>query len=312
MHKFKNILGNIGITLLIWTVARFVPAIIGGIFPDAVVFKLISFILFLPLGWLAAKKLSKEQHPRCIRTNLYIFAVLEISGLFTAINYLIQSLTLSTGRYSTDAYGVPYSDYAMLYGMMLIFGIVYIVMCFKLASKTLTVKQEVTPQEAILAETKDQVMQAPRETKKNVNIKTILNGCLVTLCYWLILFVGPAIVLLWNNFSYYVAGTGYGSESLMYKVLTFFSQPIACFAAAGVAASLFGGKHKLCTLVNCVIGACLCAILAMFYVFFAYNIEMFGSMALSAIACIATAVMQAKDLKVSVPDQNELLQDKYN
>lgn len=139
-------------------------------------------------------------------------------------------------------------------------------------------------------------------------MKKILNCCLITLCYWLILFIGPAIVLLWNNFSYYVAGTGYGTESLMYKLLTFFSQPIACFAAAGLAASMFGGKHKLCTLVNCVVGTCLCAVLAMFYMFFTADLARFGSMAVSAVACIITAVMQAKDIKVTDPEQTGLPQ----
>lgn len=126
-------------------------------------------------------------------------------------------------------------------------------------------------------------------------MKKFLNCCLVTLCYWLILFIGPAIVLLWNNFSYYVAGTGYGSESFMYKLLTFFSQPIACFAAAGLAGSLLGGKHKLCSLINCVIGACFCAVLAFFNFFFSENIAMVGSLAVSAVACIITATMHSKE-----------------
>lgn len=127
-------------------------------------------------------------------------------------------------------------------------------------------------------------------------MKKFLNCCLVTLCYWLILFIGPAIVLLWNNFSYYVAGTGYGSESFMYKLLTFFSQPIACFVAAGLAGSLFGGKHKLCVMINCVVGACFCAVLAFFNFFFSENVVMIGSLAISAVACIITAVMFSKEL----------------
>lgn len=163
MHKIKSFLGGIGITFIIWTIARFLPAIIGALYPNSVIFKLISFLAFLPLGWLASKKIAKGKYPRCIRVNLYIFAVLEISGLFTSVTYLIQSLSLSTGRYSTDAYGVPYSDYAMLYGMMLIFGIVYIVLCFKLANKTQTTKHEITPQEPIVLEKNHEKKQELRD-----------------------------------------------------------------------------------------------------------------------------------------------------
>lgn len=140
-------------------------------------------------------------------------------------------------------------------------------------------------------------------------MKKFLNCCLITLCYWLILFIGPALVLLWNNFSYYVAGTGYGSESLMYKVLTFFSQPIACFAAAGLAGSLFGGKHKLCTIVNCVIGACLCAVISIFNFYLSQNVALVGALAASTIVCIITATMMSKSLvcidEVELKDLNE-------
>jgi hypothetical protein len=136
-------------------------------------------------------------------------------------------------------------------------------------------------------------------------MKKFLNCCLITLCYWQILFIGPAIVLLWNNFSYYVAGTGYGSESFMYKLLTFLSQPIACFAAAGLAGSLFGGKHKLCTLVNCVVGACLCSVIAIFNFYLSQNATLVGALAVSSIACIITAASLSKGI-VYIDEQASL------
>lgn len=136
-------------------------------------------------------------------------------------------------------------------------------------------------------------------------MKRFFRCSAVTFCYWLLMFIGPAIVLLWNNFSYYFTGAGYGSESLMYRVLTFFSQPISCFLAAGLAGSIFDGKHRLCTLVNCVVGACYCSASALMYLLFVDNSAMLGAMAVSAIACITTAYMQANGL-VCTEDSEEL------
>jgi hypothetical protein len=136
-------------------------------------------------------------------------------------------------------------------------------------------------------------------------MKRFFRCSAVTFCYWLLMFIGPAIVLLWNNFSYYFTGAGYGSESLMYRVLTFFSQPISCFLAAGLAGSIFDGKHRLCTLVNCVVGACYCSASALMYLLFVDNSAMLGAMAVSAIACITTAYMQANGLVCTV-DSEEL------
>ena len=131
-------------------------------------------------------------------------------------------------------------------------------------------------------------------------MKKFLNCTLVTLCYWVLLFIGPAIVLLWNNLSYSLTGGGYGQDSLMYKVLVFFSQPISCFLAAGMSGNIDNGKHKVCLLVNCVIGACYCAASFLMYSFFISNASMQWVMAVSAIACIVTAASQAKGLVSAV------------
>lgn len=150
--KIKNIFRCILITVLIWAIARFIPGLVGALFPDSAFMQLIAFVIFLPLGWVAAKSISKNRHSRCIRVNLYIFAILEISGLFSTITYLMQSLSLSTGRYSADAYGVPYSQYTKIYGTVLVFQIIYIALCFILAKKTTNkeagpAKQEKEPAE---------------------------------------------------------------------------------------------------------------------------------------------------------------------
>lgn len=84
-----------------------------------------------------------------------------------------------------------------------------------------------------------------------------------TLAFWALIFLGPAIIMLFNNIGYYFSGGGYGPESFMYKVLQFFSQPTACVIAAGAAEAICDGKHKVCTIANCVIAALMCFLFAM-------------------------------------------------
>ena len=93
-------------------------------------------------------------------------------------------------------------------------------------------------------------------------MKKFTTYFLMTLCFWALVFIGPVIILLWNNISYYVSGLGYGSNSLMYKILVFVSQPISCMLAAGAANAAGKGKHNICTLINCVVCACLCTVFA--------------------------------------------------
>lgn len=134
--KIKNFFGCIFTAVLIWAIARFIPGVVGVLLPEIAYVQMIAFVIFLPLGWMAAKSLSKGNHNTCVRVNLYIFAIIEVSGLFTAVTYLMQSLRYFDGRYTTDAYGVPYSEYIKIYGTVLIFQIIYIVLCFVLAKKT--------------------------------------------------------------------------------------------------------------------------------------------------------------------------------
>ena len=136
-------------------------------------------------------------------------------------------------------------------------------------------------------------------------MKRFIRCAVVTVCYWVAMFIGPTVVLLWNNFSYLFTGAGYGSDSFMYRVLSFFSQPISCFVAAGLAGSLFDGKHKLCTFVNCIVAACYCSAMIFIYLFFVDSASMLGVMIFSTIACIITSATQANGL-VYIDDKENL------
>ena len=82
-----------------------------------------------------------------------------------------------------------------------------------------------------------------------------------TLLYWVLFFLGPALVMLLNNIGYYVSGSGWGPESLMYKILLFFSQPLACFFAYAITAELLKGKSRLLLSANCILATIICFVL---------------------------------------------------
>ena len=136
MRTIKNILSCIGLTLLIWVIARVVPSTISVINPNLSILVLLFYLGLLYIGWLISENISKGKHPKCIKINLYIFAVLEISGTIDAVSKLFVELPMYSDLYHFDAYGVAYSDYPFIYGTVLLFGIAYIVMCFSLAKKT--------------------------------------------------------------------------------------------------------------------------------------------------------------------------------
>lgn len=129
-------------------------------------------------------------------------------------------------------------------------------------------------------------------------MKKFYECALVTVCYWLTIFLGPAIVILWNNLSYFVSGLGYGEGSIMYKVLTFFSQPAACVLAFEVSKSVGKSKHNICTLINCFLGACFCGAVTMLYAFYLDDNLRLLTMAVSSVCCIFTVYVAAKEMEM--------------
>ena len=141
MRNFSSVIKAIWITVVIWLIARFVPGLIGTLVPDAPYLLIVSFILMLLLGWFVARKIAKNGHCRCIKSNLYIFTAIEVIGLFSAVTYLLHGLKEMNGYYHTDIYGVHYSEYPIIYGKVIVFQLIYIALCLFLAKKTVTKKQ---------------------------------------------------------------------------------------------------------------------------------------------------------------------------
>lgn len=144
MSKIKKIFGCILVTLIMWAIARFVPSLISMIDPGSTMLKAIALIAMLPIGWLAAKAVSKERFCGCIRANLYVFAFIETTGILDTVTYLWQNLAFYTGRLTTDANGIAYSDYLLIFGGTILFEIVYIALCIYFAKKTTKATDEKT------------------------------------------------------------------------------------------------------------------------------------------------------------------------
>ena len=110
--------------------------------------------------------------------------------------------------------------------------------------------------------------------------------------YWVLLFIGPAIVMIFNDIGYYVTGGGWGPDSLMHAVLQFFSQPISCAIAYGAMKYILKDDGKVLSLVNCVIASCMCAVFA----FTATETSQRWAMIVSIVVCAYTAVIASKEI----------------
>lgn len=119
------------------------------------------------------------------------------------------------------------------------------------------------------------------------------------LSYWLLIFLGPVLVLFINNIGYYVTGAGWGPNSIMYSVLRFCSQPIACFMAYVAMKMILKEAHKVLALVNCIIAACMCTLFA----FTASRNAQMWTMIVSVAACAYSGVMASKDIREENSEQ---------
>ena len=143
MQKAKNVFGCIGITAFIWFISRFMPSIIRIANGTNTTGVLLTYVIALPIGWVLSRAISQKKYSQCIRLNLYIFAIIEAFGVFDVLSYLLQGLSFYTGRYTTDSYGVAYSDYFSVYGALLLLEVSYIALCIFLAKKTPSVIEEI-------------------------------------------------------------------------------------------------------------------------------------------------------------------------
>lgn len=126
---FKSIL----IILVLWGIARLVPAVVSAFFYGNVWVKFIALFITLPLGWLIACPISKGALSSCIRTNLYIFVVIEGSGLFNVFGSLLAGADAYYYRATSD---LPYYKYQQFLYAAVLLESLYIALCIYFAKKT--------------------------------------------------------------------------------------------------------------------------------------------------------------------------------
>lgn len=266
------------ITVVIWSVARLIPSVIYAFSGNSIFARAIFMLLFLPAGWYLSCKISKGRFSNCIKANLYIFCVIEGSGLLNLLP-VIMELSMSTGQYSVDSYGIPYTDYPSIYGPSFLFVVVYLALGIYLTKKT----------------TKADKYSQKENVKKFDFSKSFFPCALSTLCFWTLIFLGPVIILLINNIGYYFSGAGYGPGSIMYSVLQFLSQPLSCLIAASAADAISKNQHKICVIVNCSVCSFVCLLLA-FVQYLDGNTLMLFTMIASAVSNICASYVLIKQI----------------
>lgn len=142
MSKVQKIFGYVLVTASIWGIARFVPAFFRAAYPNSVIINILALYVALPIGWTAAKSISKGRFSGCIRGNLYVLCIIEVIGLFSTILPMLQRFAFATGISSTDINGIAYSDYPFILIATIISEVVYIAFCTYLIKKTATISED--------------------------------------------------------------------------------------------------------------------------------------------------------------------------
>lgn len=155
---------------MFWLLARVLPGIIGSIASSTIQLRCFVILVMLPIGFYVVKKMAKATHFGCIRVNLYIFAFIEGMGAFEILDYIVQDLRLRSGQYSTDMYGIPYSNFTLYYGGFLLFEIIYVIFCIYLAKKTKSQISE-EPSKAPINPSIEEMTQ----TKRSSTIEAVLR-----------------------------------------------------------------------------------------------------------------------------------------
>ena len=116
--------------------------------------------------------------------------------------------------------------------------------------------------------------------------------------YWGLILFGPALVMIVNNANARFSGAGFYEGSIGYKLLAFFSQPIACGLAHSAAKGISKDEHKVCVLVNEIIAACLMVLLAISVFFILGELWNALTYTVSVIVTIVNSVLTAKTLNL--------------
>ncbi len=142
------------------------------------------------------------------------------------------------------------------------------------------------------------------KTNRKRNAVLVCLG--ITAAYWVLILLGPGLVVLFNNITLWFSGGGFYEGSFGYKLLVFFSQPFACYLAYSAAESISEDEHSICVLVNEIVAICI-FILLTFSAFFLLGEPLNAiSYIVSAIATIISAVYTSKTLSNIIQKHSEI------
>lgn len=136
------------ITAVFWILSRFLPSFISSGFPGNISLQLVLSLLLLFGGWSVSCMISKGQFTSCINMNLLVFGCFEAFSILQIAFYIFQNWSY-TGQYTSDIYGIPYSEYPTYFGGLILFEFLYIFLCYYLSKKSSTfgIPKQTTEQE---------------------------------------------------------------------------------------------------------------------------------------------------------------------
>lgn len=138
-----------------------------------------------------------------------------------------------------------------------------------------------------------------------------------TLAFWGLVIIGPVAIMLWNKFSYIMAGLGYGEGSFFYNALLLISQGLACGMAYIALLSITKEPGGYCARYNCLICAVAMAGLAISDINLGetFRAATLGIGAVASCICLGCVIKDygntAKNEKQEEPKTNTKRKDDY-
>lgn len=134
--KLKKFARGTAATLLLWILCKgtlFAANVWLGL-PELPAF--VASLLFLVAGWFITGSVVRWKSPGCMIVNLYLFVSMESIVMAIVAWVVMQNMEFYTGGFYCDPYGVPYSQYPIVYGGIILKGAIYIAVCYILARAT--------------------------------------------------------------------------------------------------------------------------------------------------------------------------------
>lgn len=130
-------------------------------------------------------------------------------------------------------------------------------------------------------------------------MRSVFKCLLITLVFWVLVVLGPVLILLWNALSPRMAR--YEEGDLGYTIMIIVAQAVSCGFAYSAADHLSDGNHDVCTLVNSIT----CAVVVVVLFIFSVSVTERIRYALAFAVCVGCSYSKAKDIKSKITNTQE-------